>query len=649
MKMTCPERVVFRAINLARWLPLLFVVWLVATNAPGQEPRPPLKPPDRSSPRAALKTFLEAGDAVGVFLTRQYLPSPSRAKYQQLTSLAEAAVRCLDLSEMSSATHRKAGQSAALALYDTLNRIQLPLDDQIPGADQLNLFIGTNVIRYVIPNTEIALERTRSERRSGEFLFSPDTVAKAGNFYERVRGLPYLRPVPNENLKEIIVSGGGWLVPYRWVQAMPAWLRAPFGGQAVWKWLGLILILSACALSMRLVLLLSRRGSPEHPLLRAITQAALPAFLLLATPAVAYLTLIQLNLVGGVGSTIAAATTTIMFLAGAWIAWRIAPVVAEAIIASPEIAPESMDAHLIRICTRLLASFVGIGLLVMGADRLGLPVYGIIAGLGVGGLAIALAAQPTIENLIGGLNLFADKPIRIGDLCQYGDAKGTIEAIGIRSTRIRGLDRTLTAIPNSVLSKLPVVNFTQRDRMLLQCLVNIRNETSAEQLRYLLGKIRAMLVGHPRIHPDPARVRLVGFGASSLEIEVFAYVSTSDWAEFLGIREDVLLRIMDIVKDSGTGFAFPSQTLYFARDGGLDAQRTDAAETQVRQWREEGCLPFPNFSPDQTQRLRGALIYPPPGSPEQPLAAENARNHGEKTDGPPSPTERIISAKAVSS
>jgi MscS family membrane protein len=114
----------------------------------------------------------------------------------------------------------------------------------------------------------------------------------------------------------------------------------------------------------------------------------------------------------------------------------------------------------------------------------------------------------------------------------------------------------------------------------------------------LLVKIREMLLSHPRIHSDPVHVRFTGFGASSLDIEVFAYVTTSAREEFFSTREDILLRIMDIVEQSGTGFAFPSQTLYFTRDDGLDISRTEAAEAQVRKWRDEGCLPFPNFSPE---------------------------------------------------
>ena len=219
------------------------------------------------------------------------------------------------------------------------------------------------------------------------------------------------------------------------------------------------------------------------------------------------------------------------------------------------------------------------------------------------------------------MNLFADKPIKVGDLCKYGTEVGTIEAIGIRSTRIRGRDRTLTTIPNGMLATIPVVNLTQRDQMLIQFVIGVRYETRLEQLRYVLVRIREMLLGHPCIQPDSARARFVGFGTSSLDIEVFAYVMIRDWAEFLGIREDILMRVMDIVEQSGTDFAFPSQTLYFARDGGLDAQRTESAETQVRQWREEGRLPFPNFSPEHIQQMRGTVIYPPPGSPEASTAS----------------------------
>ena len=162
---------------------------------------------------------------------------------------------------------------------------------------------------------------------------------------------------------------------------------------------------------------------------------------------------------------------------------------------------------------------------------------------------------------------------------------------------------------------MPIVNLTQRDRMLLKAVIALRCETSPENLRYILVRLRELLLSHPRVHPEPARARFIGFGASSLDIEVFAYVMTRDSAEFLGIQEDILLQIMDVVEESGAAFAFPSQTLYIGRDHAPDDTKSQAAETVVRQWRAEGTLPFPDFSPEQAIRVRGSIVSPPPGSP----------------------------------
>ena len=586
-----------RAFGMSVNLPRLIVLWaalFIATLAQGQDPIHPLKPIDLSSPRATLQTFLDAGDAVGTYLVRDYLPSPSRAKFDHLFSLAEPVVKCLDLTEVPPAARRKAGLSAATALYETLSRIQLPPFNQIPDAAQLSGLSGSNADRWMIPDTEIVIERVKSGPRSGEFLFSTGTVAKAEEFYERVRGLPYTRAVPLKYFREIVIGGGGWMIPFAWIKALPQWLRYPVGEQALWKWVVLFLILGCGALLLRPVSRLSRMGGDQRPLLQAFARLALPLFFLIATPAVTYFALLQINFIGEVARIIQLTATAMMFLAGAWIVWRIAPVLAEAIIATPKINTESLDAHLIRICSRLLGIVAAAGLLAVGASQLGLPVYGIVAGLGVGGLAIALAAQPTVENLIGGLSLFADKPIRVGDLCRYGTEEGTVEAIGIRSTRIRGRDRTLTTMPNGVLSKMPVVSLSKRDQMLIQSTIGVRYETSPEQLRYLLVKIRETLLAHPKIDPDLVRVRFVGFGASSLDIELFAYVKTTKRPEFLSVREEIFLQVMDIVNESGTGFAFPSQTLYFGRDSGLDPTKTEKAEAQMRQWRDEGRLPNPN-------------------------------------------------------
>jgi MscS family membrane protein len=575
--------------NCMRWLSLPLAFLLGATIALGQQVQP-LKPADRSSPRAAIKTFLESADTLREFLARDYLPSPSRSKYDRVVLLADKTIQALDLSEIPPAARTKTGYAAADALYEVLSRIQLPPPDQIPDADQLKPAGTADVQRWVIPDTEIALVRAKTGPRSGEFLFSADSVARAGEFYERVRGLPYTRPVPLKDLQQLVSTTGGWMIPYPWIQSLPVSLRAPIAGQSGWKWIGLALILGALALFLAITYRVTQLGDDRPPLLQALARLAMPVAVLLAMPVVEHLALVQLVLAESVGSAVELATTGITYLAAAWMAWRLASVVAEAIIASPRFGPRSLDSHIVRAGVRLVGIGAAAALLAFGADRVGIPLYGIVAGLGVGGLAVALAAQPTVENLIGGLNLFADKAVQIGDFCKYGDQAGTVEAIGIRSARIRGVDRTLTTIPNAVLAKMPIVNITLRDRILIQTVIGLRYETSPEQLRSVLAKLREMLLGHPRVHPDPARARFIGFGASSLDIEVFAYVTTRDWAEFLGIREDILLRVMDIIEQAGTALAFPSQTLYLGRDRGNDSIKAKDAEASVQEWRDKRSL-----------------------------------------------------------
>ncbi|MBC3538733.1 mechanosensitive ion channel family protein [Rufibacter sp. H-1] len=241
---------------------------------------------------------------------------------------------------------------------------------------------------------------------------------------------------------------------------------------------------------------------------------------------------------------------------------------------------------------------------------LGFDVTTGLAALGIGGIALALGAQKTVENFVGSVTLIADQPIRVGDFCKVGDTVGTVETIGMRSTRIRTNDRTVVTIPNGDFSSQRIENFAHRDRVWFHPTFGVRCDTSPDQIRYLLVELRAILYAHPKIDPESARVRFVGIGASSFNLEVFSYVMTADFNEFLEIQEDLLLRMMDVIDASGSGFAFPSQTVYLGRDTGLSEEKTQASEEQVRQWREAGELQLPKFTPERIQELRNSIQYP---------------------------------------
>ena len=243
-----------------------------------------------------------------------------------------------------------------------------------------------------------------------------------------------------------------------------------------------------------------------------------------------------------------------------------------------------------------------------------------LAALGIGGLALALGAQKTVENFVGSVTLIADQPVRVGDFCKVGDTVGTVEQIGMRSTRIRTLDRTIVTIPNGDFSSQRIENYAHRDNFWFHPKFGLRFETTPEQIRYLLVELRTILYAHPKVDSEPARVRFVEIGADSLNLEIFAYVHAGDFSEFLEIKEDLMLRMMDVIEASGTGFAFPSQTLYLARDKGVSDEKTKEAEERVRKWREASELQIPNFAYDRIQDLRNTIIYPPEGAPQQPKA-----------------------------
>ncbi len=267
---------------------------------------------------------------------------------------------------------------------------------------------------------------------------------------------------------------------------------------------------------------------------------------------------------------------------------------------------------MLRLIARIIGFIGGVIILAYGAQDIGLPVFSLLAGLGIGGIAIALAIRPTLENLIGGFILFLDRPIRVGDLCTFGEHTGTVESIGVRSIQIRPFDRTMITVPNAQFADMQIVNWARCDRMLIQQTIGLRYETDEDQLRYLIVKLREMLIGHPRIDSDTVRVRFSDYGSSSLDVSIRIYALTREFNDFFAIKEDVLFRIKTIVEQSGTGFAFPSQTVYMGKDEGVNADLGEKAKQEVSAWRRTGQLPFPNFAEARLKQLYDRLSYPPP-------------------------------------
>jgi len=230
------------------------------------------------------------------------------------------------------------------------------------------------------------------------------------------------------------------------------------------------------------------------------------------------------------------------------------------------------NSHIVEVGSLVrLVHRIGDVLVVFAGVLVALRYFGVdptaaLAGLGIGGIAVALAAQKTLENVIGGLSLIFDKAVRVGDFLKVGDVNGTVDSIGLRSTRIRTLDRTMLSVPNGVIANVNVETVSARDMCRLYHTLGLRYETTSEQMRTVIHDVRERLAGHPSIDRESLRVRFIRFGPSSLDIEIAAYVRTDDWVQFLEIQEQLLVDIMDIVERAGTAIALPTRTLHLAEE-----------------------------------------------------------------------------------
>jgi len=589
----------------------------------------PLRAADTSSPRDTLRSFIrdfsEAIDAwradkPTVEVERPMQRASDTLDFSDLTVLGREATILIDMA----------------LLREVLDRVELPPYEDIPG--DAEVAADPQLTRWVVPNTKIEIVKTPDGPRAGRFLFSKETVSQLRNYYNLAREIPYKAGAIVGIYEEVLASPGQWL-PQHFPDRFPAWARDIVGGQGVWQWIALAVLVVLCvALFWALISLgqrWDRRWMNGSPWLRFGLPLAL--VLVVALAGVAYLVaqyaigLLELPL-----DVVAYTVLAVQLVGLSWLVMvgsgRLADAIAQ--IGNRPDGRRRFDAALTRILFRLVSVTFIILVAVAAAEVVGIPVAPLVAGLGVGGLAIALAVRPTLENIIGGLTLFADRPVRVGDFCRYGDELGTVEEIGLRSTRLRTLEQSVVTVPNSEFSQMHLDNFTARHLRLLRTVLQLRYETTPEQMRYILAKLRELLIAHPMVTPEPARVRFIGYGPYSKDVEVFAYLRCQDQDTFLAIQEDVLLRMEEIIREAGSGFAFPSQTTYYSRDSGVDAERGREAESKVDEWRTRNRLPFPEFEPGVRHEMEDSLDYPPKGAHDhknQAAPAETAT-----ADEPPS-------------
>jgi MscS family membrane protein len=213
----------------------------------------------------------------------------------------------------------------------------------------------------------------------------------------------------------------------------------------------------------------------------------------------------------------------------------------------------------LRSASRLVALLIIIAGVAATLYHFGVSATTALAGFGVGGIALALAARTTLENILGGLSLISDNAIRIGDFLKVGDTLGTVENIGLRYTQIRTLDRSVVSIANGQMGSMTLENLSAREKFWFHPMLSLQYATTPASLRTIIDSIGNLLAQDNRVEPGSIRVRLLRFATFSLDVEIFAYVLARDWAEFLGVQEHLLLRVLEIVEEAGARIATPAQ------------------------------------------------------------------------------------------
>ena len=502
----------------------------------------------RTTPQGTVLGFLIAGRKGDYELAARYLDT--RLQGEQAASLARQLYAVLD-------------RRLPPKLNELSDKPEGSLADLLHPEQEL---VGT--ISGDSGNLEILVERADRGESGSVWLFSSKTLDAIPEIYEEINLVPVDRVLPD------------------------AVANARFIDVPLFEWFAVFVCIPLFFLFMallnRLLRYLARKilrrlhGKPELALpdiLPIPVRLLLMAWGIHKVNSKVELPLFARQLWNGSGTVIAIiASVWLLILLARW-----GEAYLSRYLRSRNLSGATSMVRLARWGVDLLIIFAG---LLMTLKYFGVNPTGALAGLGVGGIAVAFAAQKTLENLVGGVSLIFDKAVQVGDVLKVGDTRGTVKEIGLRATRILTLDRSLVSVPNGQISTMTLENLSFRDKFWLHPILGLRYDTSSKQMRALLNGIRNLLKECVHVEYDSIRVRFTHFSPSSLEVEVYAYVQAKDWGQFLEVQEELQLQMMECIESTGVQIALPAQNIQLSapivsRKGGTEElPETPVAETQ---------------------------------------------------------------------
>jgi MscS family membrane protein len=585
-----------------------------------------LKPVDTSNPRSTFEGFLDSVNRSYVLVMeadaalKANPPTMTNDKAREIEIMAQnlmmRAQSTLYLSKVPQAMRDDVGIESVLQLKEIFDRMHLPVLDSVPDMEMVkaererlsSTAVGNaRPVRWRYPNTTIEIVEIMEGEHQGKFLFSADTVRRLDRFYMKVRDLPYrgefsqialeyLSAGTSKGFYEYYILTPGYLIPQaslvgRLVESLPGWFKTVYRDQTLWQWISLVLgFLLGMLFLVTLHGWLLRRPVGLSPLNRHWRRVL---FFLVAAGTVLFLNNVlddYVNLTGSVLYVSATILQAILWLSLSIVIFFFGGAIAETIVASPKIDPEGIQASYIRALFGVIGFIAAAAILISGLSKVGVSLIPLLTGIGIGGLALALAARPTIENIIASFMIFLDKPYRVGQRVNVMGQDGTVESIGLRSTKIRLLKGHLTSIPNEKMATVEIENIGRRPYIRRLFNVTITYDTPPEKINHSLEILREILSvpetreeladtategeAEQKPHPNeainrpdfPPRVFFNELNADSLNILVIYWYHPPDYWDYLEHATWVNIQIMERYKAEGIDFAFPTQTLHLAGD-----------------------------------------------------------------------------------
>jgi MscS family membrane protein len=554
---------------------------LSSAIAAAAEPKvDPLAPADTSSPRGTLENFIESCNQLyEIIIARPSL----RRENPDVQPLVRRILDCLDSSGLPEYSRDLVAAESAVCLKEVLDRVvALPLYAEIPGEEAVEEGDdGKPIASWRIPGTRIIIARVQEGPRKGEYLFSPETVERAPEFYEAAKDLPYrtVGPAVTLGFHDWYLSEPGLPAVAALVHALPDWCRSRWGGLAIWQWVALVLAVAVSLAAMYGVYRLGRRRGQLMKEKNSVRYA-----LTLLFPIVAMLVPLAFKEFVSVGLTIRGfplyvsifVANLIFLLAALVVIVGAGNRIAALIIASPKIQPEGLDAQLIRLVAKVASLVAALFVFLEGGQYLGFPLTTLLASAGVGGLAVALAAQDTLKCVFGSMMILLDKPYGGGDRVVVGDYDGIVEEIGLRSTKIRLLNGHVACIPNEEMARSHIENVGRRPHVRPNAHNHITMDTPVAKVEQAVEIIRRALVDHEGMDPDfPPRVFFNEFNPTAFNVRIIYWYHPAKYWDFLAFSEKLNLEIFRNFEVEGIQFSLPFRVTYTdnqSKQAALDVQ-----------------------------------------------------------------------------